>query len=73
MWILTEGLDLGVSKLIGDAAFVEMTRRKNMELNPLHIKNINAERLPRLNIMGVVSKSCIVYADILNGSVSSTC
>lgn len=68
MWILTEGLDLGVSKLIGDAAFVEMTRRKNMELNPLHIKNINAERLPRLNIMGVVSKSCIVYADILNGS-----
>lgn len=71
MWILTEGLDRGISKVIGDAVYTEMTRRKNLEMNPLHIKNINStERLPRLNVMGIVSKSSIVYADVLNGMVS---
>nr|KAG5688083.1 hypothetical protein BaRGS_002688 [Batillaria attramentaria] len=71
MWILTDGLDKGVSKLIGDAASTEMKRRKNMELNPLHIKNIMSERLPRLNIFGIVPKSAVVYADVLNGQVKT--
>lgn len=70
MWVLTEGLNRGVSKLIGDAANTEMTRRKNMEQNPLHIKNISSaeiERLPRLNIFGIVPKTSLIYADVLNG------
>ncbi|KAK7097580.1 hypothetical protein V1264_004533 [Littorina saxatilis] len=72
MWILTEGLDLGVSKLIGDAAHREMVRRKNVAQNPLHIQNIKTdERLPRLNIFGICSKSSLVYADVVSGEKSS--
>ena len=71
MWILTEGLDLGVSKLIGDAAHREMTRRKNIVQNPLQIQNIlHGERFPHLNIFGIISKSSVVYSDVLTGLVS---
>ena len=71
MWILTEGLDLGVSKVIGDAAHREMARRKNLVQNPLRIQNIlRGERFSRLNILGIVSKGSLVYSDVLTGAVS---
>ncbi|XP_076467609.1 transient receptor potential cation channel subfamily M member-like 2 [Babylonia areolata] len=68
MWILTDGMDIGLSKIIGDAALKEMTRRRNMAINPLRIQNVQKrERLPRLNIFGIAAKSSLVYADILTG------
>ena len=71
MWILTEGLDQGVSKVIGDAAHREMARRKNLVQNPLRIQNIlRGERFSRLNILGIVSKGSLVYSDVLTGAVS---
>ena len=71
MWILTEGLDLGISKLIGDAVHREMTRRKNILQNPLRIQNIlKGERFARLNIFGIMSKGSLVYSDVLTGTVS---
>ncbi|KAL8598697.1 hypothetical protein ACOMHN_033261 [Nucella lapillus] len=68
MWILTEGMDVGVSKIIGDAAHREMTRRKNLAMNPLRIQNMHmTERLPQLNIFGVTPKSSVIYAESLTG------
>lgn len=70
MWILTEGVDVGMSKLIGDAVFIEMTTRLNIEQNSLHLKNIQTERLPPLNIFGVVARSKLLYSELLHGTVS---
>ncbi|XP_076468214.1 transient receptor potential cation channel subfamily M member-like 2 [Babylonia areolata] len=67
MWILTDGMDIGVSKIIGDAAHREMIRRRNIAMSPLRIQNIQVERLPHMNIFGIASKSSLVYADILTG------
>ena len=71
MWILTEGFDYGVSKLIGDTIHCEMQRRKNIFHNPLCIQNLHKEeRLPRLNIFGILSKKNLAYGTDIMGTVS---
>jgi hypothetical protein len=71
MWILTDGVDYGVSRLIGDMVHKEMIRRRNAAANPLNIHNIyREERLPRLNVFGITKKSSVGYAEELSGMVS---
>ncbi|XP_055958874.1 transient receptor potential cation channel subfamily M member 1 [Patella vulgata] len=68
MWVLTDGLDSGMSKLIGNAVAEELARRSSLELDNLHIENTWVrEKLPKLTVIGVVSKSEISYGSYLDG------
>ncbi|ESO90587.1 hypothetical protein LOTGIDRAFT_175813, partial [Lottia gigantea] len=68
MWLLTDGLDSGISKYIGNAVGEEMARRTSIEKDYLHIKNAWVEeKLSKLTVLGVVSKSEISYGSYLDG------
>ena len=71
MWILTDGVDYGISQLMGDSVHREMIRRRNLAINP-HIFQHNLfqeERLPRLNVFGVTKRSSVIYKENLTGQV----
>lgn len=59
MWVLTDGIDYGVPKLVGDAVAEEMGRRKLLECDPAigmpeSIKPLT--KLPKLTVIGVLLK-----------------
>lgn len=58
-WIVTDGLDVGLTKVIGDAVSNEMNRRQ-----VIGRKNGNSE-LPPLLSFGVVYSDDLVYSDMI--------
>ncbi|XP_048243432.1 transient receptor potential cation channel subfamily M member-like 2 [Haliotis rufescens] len=68
MWILTDGLDRGVAKMIGNAVYQEMARRKCQEMDAQVVKNVYmVEKVTKLTVLGVVNKEHIAYSEALSG------
>lgn len=61
MWVLTNGLDGGITKIVGDAVRFERERRfiltsRKKDLYVKLSKRDEVEDLPKLTVMGVVPK-----------------
>lgn len=70
MWILTNGVDSGIPKVIGDAV-----REYNIEQqNAMFLHNIQVsseeQRQRRLNVIGIVPKDMVPYGMYFDGTVS---
>ncbi|XP_060064853.1 transient receptor potential cation channel subfamily M member-like 2 [Ylistrum balloti] len=64
MWILTNGFDGGITKILGDAFKEEKQRRKIPSLTKMSMKFVNnqkQESLPKLTVIGVVPKCLLSY------------
>lgn len=70
MWILTQGTNTGISKIIGDAVHNELLRRQALMCHK-H-PNQSATTLPPLTLIGVTREDMVLYGDLLDGRVSFT-
>lgn len=68
MWILTSGLDGGVSKMIGDAIKEEKARRMSNRTQLSKIRPDAVQRFQRLTLIGILPKDGLKYGDRLDGS-----
>ncbi|XP_033743894.1 transient receptor potential cation channel subfamily M member 1-like [Pecten maximus] len=72
MWILTNGFDGGITKILGDAFKDEKQRRKIPSLTKMSMKFVNKqkqENLPKLTVIGVVPKSLLSYNSKIDSAV----
>ena len=72
MWMLTNGIDGGITKIIGDAIREERQRRK-VPATKVELKFIGSqepEPLPKLTVIGIIPKSMLSYSSILDDNVS---
>lgn len=60
MWIFTNGANIGVSKLIGDAVYNE-----KREYQSFHNYSGNLSNAPQLNFIGVIREDMLKYGDTL--------
>lgn len=65
MWILTQGTNTGIPKIIGDAVHNELLRRQAL-LCHKH-PNQPGTPLPPLTLIGVAREDLILYGDMLDG------
>ncbi|XP_037570265.1 LOW QUALITY PROTEIN: transient receptor potential channel-like [Dermacentor silvarum] len=65
MWLLTNGFNTGLAKLVGDAVSHELRRRQALRCH----KHPNRTRatLPPLRLVGIVREDMLVNADLLDG------
>ncbi|KAL1458839.1 hypothetical protein MTO96_043426, partial [Rhipicephalus appendiculatus] len=65
MWLLTNGFNTGLAKLVGDAVSHELRRRQALRCH----KHPNRTRatLPPLRLLGIVREDMLVNADLLDG------
>lgn len=68
MWIFTQGTNVGITKVIGDAVHNELVRRQAL-LCHKH-PNQAVSTLPPLTLVGVTREDLILYGDMLDGRVS---
>lgn len=69
MWILTQGTNTGIPKIIGDAVHNELLRRQAL-LCHKH-PNQSGSVMPPLTLMGVAREDLVLYGDMLDGRVCS--
>lgn len=67
MWIFTPGVNIGITKVIGDAVHNELLRRQAL-LCHKH-PNQSGPTLPPLTLIGVTREDLILYGDMLDGRV----
>lgn len=70
MWIITDGVDMAVSKMIGEAIKEERARRECKQLQLSHLGQEKVQRFQKLTLIGVVPKNVITYSDLFQGNVS---
>lgn len=70
MWIITNGIDDGISGMIGEAVREERNLRANSRINLSQIRPDFVKKFQKLTVIGVVPKPKIVYENLLDGSVS---
>lgn len=70
MWIITDGVDMAVSKMIGEAIQEERARRECKQLQLSHLGQEKVQRFQKLTLIGVVPKNVITYSDLFQGNVS---
>ncbi|XP_064474206.1 transient receptor potential cation channel subfamily M member 2-like isoform X2 [Ornithodoros turicata] len=68
MWIVTNGLNLGMSKEIGDAVRLELLRRRALRCHKHPSRN--RARVPPLTLVGIVREDTLMYAHCLDGRQS---
>ncbi|UYV68963.1 TRPM [Cordylochernes scorpioides] len=64
MWILTHGVNLGITKAIGDAVHDELKRRAALQCHKHPHQNLH--HLP-LTLLGVTREDFLAYGDMLDG------
>ncbi|XP_076098368.1 transient receptor potential cation channel subfamily M member-like 2 isoform X1 [Mytilus galloprovincialis] len=66
MWLLTDGTNTGVSKMIGNAIKKEKERRHLLAANisKQHLVSDNLEKLPKITAIGVIPTSKLSYAEV---------
>lgn len=69
MWILTQGTNTGIAKIIGDAVHNELLRRQAL-LCHKH-PNQSGSAMPPLTLIGVAREDLVLYGDMLDGRVCS--
>ncbi|KAL5012942.1 hypothetical protein ScPMuIL_011493 [Solemya velum] len=67
MWIITNGIDGGVAKMIGDAVREEKAKRASSHIQSNTLRATHIRRLKKLTVIGVVPKEVITYGTYLNG------
>lgn len=70
MWIITDGVDTAVSKMIGEAIQEERARRECKQMQLSHLGQEKVQRFQKLTLIGVVPKNVITYSDLFQGNVS---
>ncbi|OWF47104.1 Transient receptor potential cation channel trpm [Mizuhopecten yessoensis] len=68
MWIVTSGLDGGVSKMIGDAIREEKARRISNRTQQSMIRPDAVQKFQKLTLIGILPKDGLKYGDKLDGS-----
>lgn len=68
MWIITDGVDMAVSKMIGEAIKEERARRECKQLQLSHLGQEKVQRFQKLTLIGVVPKNVITYSDLFQGN-----
>ncbi|XP_042900024.1 transient receptor potential cation channel subfamily M member-like 2 isoform X2 [Parasteatoda tepidariorum] len=68
MWIFTQGVNIGITKVIGDAVHNELLRRQALRCHK-H-PNMSGPSLPPLTLVGVTREDLLTYGDMLDGRVS---
>lgn len=71
MWLLTDGTNTGVSKMIGNAIKKEKERRHLLAANisKQHLVSDNLEKLPKITAIGVIPTSKLSYAEVFETQV----
>lgn len=72
MWILTNGIDAGIPKVIGDAIKEYNIEQENSAVLHNVLLSSDEKRRRRLNVIGIVPKDLVPYGVYFDGSVSST-
>lgn len=77
MWVLTNGLDGGISRIVGDAIHNEHERRSILlsRANTAYGKithSAHVEELTKLTVIGVVPKSALTYGADIATNVSTS-
>lgn len=70
MWIITDGVDTAVSKMIGEAIREERARRECKQLQLSHLGQNKVQRFQKLIVIGIVPKNVITYSQQFEGTVS---
>jgi hypothetical protein len=65
MWILTNGINVGVSKIIGDAIQEEMQRRNSKFISP------NSEANSKIVLVGLAREDLLNHGDAFDGKVGN--
>ncbi|KAL3880135.1 hypothetical protein ACJMK2_032401 [Sinanodonta woodiana] len=68
MWIVTNGLDGGVAKIIGDAIAEEKLTRLSSKLSYSLLQTVNTTKFQRLTVIGIVPKDVVAYGMYFDGS-----
>jgi len=71
MWIMTNGFDGGITKIVGDAIKEEKQRRE-IPITKNSMKFMSSQsrgHLPKVTVIGVVPKSLLSYATKIDGKV----
>ncbi|XP_033743506.1 transient receptor potential cation channel subfamily M member 7-like [Pecten maximus] len=68
MWVVTSGLDGGVSKMIGDAFREEKARRISNRTQQSMIRPDAVQKFQKLTLIGILPKDGLKYGDKLDGS-----
>ena len=69
MWIITNGIDGGIAKLIGDAVKQEKIQQINSEIMTNPVVTGNDSRRKRLTLIGIVPKDTVAYGVYFDGTV----
>lgn len=68
MWILTNGINVGISKIIGDAVHEEMQRRKSKGAFQKHL-GANSEANSNIVLIGLAREDLMNHSDAFDGKV----
>lgn len=68
MWITTNGIDDGVSSMIGEAVMEEKMLRANSRYNLSQLRPDAVKKFHKLTVIGVLPKHKITYSQLLDGS-----
>lgn len=67
MWIITHGINVGITKVIGDALHQEQLRRKGLKCHK-HPNQNRIKFLP-LNLIGIIREDFLIYGDLFDGRI----
>ena len=71
MWIITNGIDGGIAKLIGDAVRQEKIQELNCDITGNGLSDSMPDlRRKRITVIGVVPKDSVAYGVYFDGTVS---
>ena len=74
LWIITNGVDGGIAKTIGDAIHEERIHRISNRVQQAYssIRSDSTLKLPKLTCIGIMPKNCITYESSFDGLVRIT-
>ncbi|XP_061163971.1 transient receptor potential cation channel subfamily M member 1-like [Saccostrea echinata] len=68
MWIITDGVDTAVSKMIGEAIKEERARRECKQLQLSQLAHFKVQQFQKLTVIGIVPKNVITYSQEFQGN-----
>ena len=71
MWIITNGIDGGISKLIGDAVRQEKIQQINSQIMTNPVITSDDSQRKRVKLIGIAPKDTVAYGVFFDGRVSS--
>ena len=69
MWIVTNGIDGGIAKLIGDAVRQEKIQQINNQIMANPVLTGSEQRRKRFTVIGVLPKDSVAYGVFFDGTV----